>query len=64
MDEHEKYEMKIIEDPDEGGFVVYYPKLPGCVTCGETIEDALKNALDAKEAWLEACAELGINYCS
>ena len=24
------------EDPEEGGFVVSYPDLPGCITCGET----------------------------
>ena len=38
----------------KGGFVVSYPDLPGCITCGETIESALANALDAKQVWLEA----------
>ena len=42
--------MEIIEDTDEGGFVVYFPELPGCITCGETVESALANALDAKKA--------------
>ena len=32
------YRMEIIEDKEEGGFVVSYPDLPGCVTCGETVE--------------------------
>ena len=32
------YRMEIVEDKDEGGFVVSYPELPGCITCGETIE--------------------------
>ena len=32
----------------KGGFVAFYPDLPGCITCGETIESALANALDAK----------------
>ena len=27
-----------------GGFVVSYPDLPGCITCGETIERAVANA--------------------
>ena len=48
------YRMEIIEDKDEGGFVVSYPELPGCVTCGKTAEDAVANALDAKKAWIEA----------
>ena len=46
------YRMEIAEDKDEGGFVVSYPDLPGCITCGETIESALANALDAKQVWL------------
>ena len=48
------YRMEIAEDKDEGGFVVSYPDLPGCITCGETIESALANALDAKQVWFEA----------
>ena len=54
------YRMEIVEDKDEGGFVVSYPDLPGCITCGETIERAVANALDAKRAWLEAALEEGI----
>ena len=42
------YRMEIVEDHDEGGFVVSYPDLPGCITCGETVESAVANALDAK----------------
>ena len=40
------YRMEIVEDKDEGGFVVSYPDLPGCITCGETVESAVANALD------------------
>ena len=54
------YRMEIVEDKDEGGFVVSYPDLPGCVTCGETIEAAVANALDAKKTWIEAALEEGI----
>lgn len=32
------YRMEIVEDKDEGGYVVSYLDLPGCITCGETIE--------------------------
>ena len=45
------YRMEIVEDKDEGGFVVSYP---------ETIERAVENAADAKKAWLEAALEEGI----
>ena len=54
------YRMEIVEDKNEGGFVVSYPDLPGCITCGETVESAVKNALDAKKTWLEAAIEEGI----
>ncbi len=54
------YRMEIVRDSDEGGFVASYPDLPGCITCGETEEEALKNALDAKKAWLEAALEENI----
>lgn len=55
------YRMEIVEDKDEGGFVVSYPDLPGCITCGETIEKAVANASDAKKEWIEAALEEGIN---
>lgn len=54
------YRMEIIEDKEEGGFVVSYPDLPGCITCGETIELAVANAMDAKKAWFEAAIEEGL----
>ena len=54
------YKMEIEQDLDEGGFVVSYPDLPGCITCGETIEEAYKNAEDAKRCWIEAAKADGI----
>ena len=54
------YTMEVIKDPTEGGFVVSFPELPGCITCGQTLENALANALDAKKAWLEAALEDGL----
>ena len=50
------YRMEIVEDKDEGG-VVSFPELLGCITCGETVESAVANALDAKKAWLEAAMD-------
>ena len=54
------YRMEIVEDKDEGGFVVSYPDLPGCITCGETVESAVTNAVDAKREWITAALEAGI----
>lgn len=54
------YRMEIVEDRDEGGYVVSFPELPGCISCGETIDSAVSNAMDAKRAWLEAALADGI----
>lgn len=44
---------------DEGGFVVEIPELPGCISQGETREEALVMIEDAKIAWLTVALELG-----
>ncbi len=54
------YKIEIVEDKDEGGFVVSFPELPGCITCGESIETTIANAMDAKKEWLKAAIEDGI----
>jgi len=43
----------ILEPSDEGGFTVYVPVLPGCISEGETKEEALKNIREAIELYLE-----------
>ncbi len=52
---------EVFEDSDEGGFVISFPELPGCLSAGETLEEAWKNSDDAKYAWLLAAIEDGIN---
>ena len=54
------YRMEVVEDKEEGGFVVSYPDLPGCITCGETVESAVANALDAKKAWKDPGRGVGV----
>jgi predicted RNase H-like HicB family nuclease len=51
----------IILDPDEeeGGYTVTVPALPGCVTQGETLEDAIAMARDAIQGYLEALVKDG-----
>jgi antitoxin HicB len=45
---------------DEGsGFLIEYPDLPGCVSDGETPEEALRNGADAVKAYLSSCAKHG-----
>lgn len=53
------YRMEIVPDQEEGGYAVTFPELPGCVTCGATLELAVSNAEDAKKEWLIAALEDG-----
>lgn len=53
------YRMEIIPDVEEGGYTAWYPDLPGCLTCSETMDGIIANALDAKRAWIEAALEDG-----
>jgi predicted RNase H-like HicB family nuclease len=46
--------LKIILEPSEdGGYTVYVPSLPGCISEGNTKEEALKNIKEAIELYLE-----------
>lgn len=55
------YRMEIIPDTVEGGFAVRFPELPGCLTCGDTLEEAVQNAANCKKEWLIAAMEEGIS---
>jgi predicted RNase H-like HicB family nuclease len=43
----------VLEASDEGGFTAYVPSLPGCVSEGETREEAFRNIREAIELYLE-----------
>jgi len=51
-----KYDLVIKQDEDNT-FFAYYPDLPGCMTCGESLIEVSQLAEDAKEAWLETALE-------
>lgn len=47
--------LKVIMEPsEEGGYTVYVPSLPGCISEGESIDECLKNIKEAIELYLEA----------
>ena len=48
-----------LKDEDGGGFIATAPDLPGCMSDGETPEEALKNVQDAIAAWIEAANDMG-----
>jgi predicted RNase H-like HicB family nuclease len=43
----------ILEPSDEGGYTVYVPSLPGCISEGDSKRDALKNIKQAIKLYLE-----------
>lgn len=43
----------VLEPSDEGGYTVYVPSLPGCISEGDTIDEALANIGEAIELYLE-----------
>jgi antitoxin HicB len=54
------YTVLVIPDPEDGGFTVTVPTLPGCVTEGDTLVEALDQARDVIRLYiadLEAAGE-------
>ncbi len=43
----------VLEKQDEGGYTVYVPELPGCISQGETEKEALENIKEAMGLYLE-----------
>jgi antitoxin HicB len=46
------YQVQLVPDPD-GGYTVLVPALPGCVSYGETVEEATRNAKEAIQLYIE-----------
>lgn len=53
------FEVRPLAPEDEGGFLVTFPDLPGCMADGGTIVEAISNAMDAEESWLATAREFG-----
>lgn len=43
----------LIPDLESGGYTVRVPSLPGCITQGDSCEEAVTNTKEAIEAWIE-----------
>jgi len=48
-----KFKVKL-EPCEEGGYTIWVPALPGCISEGETIEECMKNIREAIELYLES----------
>lgn len=48
-----------LSSEDGGGFLATVPDLPGCMSDGETYEEALANVRSAISEWIEEVIDLG-----
>ena len=53
----EYYYKIVIEPQEEGGYTAFVPKLPGCVSEGQTYNETINNIREALELYLETLKE-------
>jgi predicted RNase H-like HicB family nuclease len=51
----------LFPDHEDGGWVAEVPSLPGCISQGETREEAIQNIRDAIETWIEGAKQVGMS---
>jgi antitoxin HicB len=53
------FEIRRLTEAEGGGFLITFPDLPGCMSDGETLEEAVANGKDAFACWMIAHIEAG-----
>ena len=54
-----RFTIRPLSPEEGGGFLIEYPDLPGCISDGESIAEAIANGADARRAWIAAMREAG-----
>lgn len=54
-----RFTIRPLTDDEGGGYLIEYPDLPGCMSDGETIEEAIAHGQEAKQAWIAAMRAAG-----
>ena len=54
-----KYEIILYWSSEDSAFVAEVPKLPGCIVHGDSQNDALKNANEAVQLWIDTARDFG-----
>ena len=54
-----RYELIIYWSKEDDSFVVEVPELPGCMADGTTYAEAVKNAEEIIDEWIETARKLG-----
>jgi len=58
MDDY-PFEIRPLTEEEGGGFLITFPDLPGCMSDGETVEEAIRNGRDAFKCWMATVIEDG-----
>jgi antitoxin HicB len=53
------FTIRPLTEAEGGGYLIEFPDLPGCMSDGETIAEAVSNGEDAKHTWIAAMREAG-----
>jgi predicted RNase H-like HicB family nuclease len=48
-----------LEQDEDGSFFIQFPDLPGCMTCGSTVVEAVRMGEDARKCWIESALHDG-----
>ncbi|MCL2018768.1 MAG: type II toxin-antitoxin system HicB family antitoxin [Oscillospiraceae bacterium] len=49
----------VLEQDKDGSHFIEYPDLPGCMSCGASVEEVLEMGEDAKKCWLNSALQAG-----
>ncbi len=53
------FTIRPLTEEDGAGFAIEYPDLPGCISDGDSPEEALRNGADAVRAYVRSCVKHG-----
>ena len=53
------FSITILPPEEGGGYLIEFPDLPGCISDGETIDEAITNGKDAMVCWVETAKRYG-----
>ncbi len=53
------FELRRLSEDKGGGWLITFPDLPGCMSDGETAEEAIANGAEAVRGWIAIAREFG-----
>lgn len=54
-----RFTVRPMTTEEGGGYLIEFPDLPGCMSDGETVEEAIANGIEAKRDWIAAMRQAG-----